>query len=132
MNTDNTALLLITLTDSIRELGSDGVVAILRNARQGYLDETVDKVVKEIANYHKLSAEDMVSLKNHSHKRKIALGFCVYYLHNQGYSFGTMKKVFNRSRSRLSRLNTMIEEMIDNGDKYVIETKKELDKIIKL
>jgi hypothetical protein len=73
----------------------------------------------------------MVSLKNHSHKRKIALAFSVYYLHNQGYSFGTMKKVFNRSRSRLSRLNTMIEEMIDTGDKYVIETKKELDKIIK-
>jgi len=117
MNNDSTALLLITLTDSIRELGNDGVVAILKNARQGYLDETVDKVVKTIANYHRLSAEDMVSLKNHSHKRKIALGFCVYYLHIEGYSFGTMKKVFHRSRSRLSRLNTMIEEMIDSGDK---------------
>lgn len=129
MNTSKDSELLTALVESVKELGADGVVAILKNARKGYLDDKADGIVRAVANYHKISVEEMVAMKNHSHKRKIALAFSVYYLHNSGYSFGAMKKVFSRSRSRLSRLNTMLEDLIDNKDRFVIDTKKELDKI---
>lgn len=119
------------LLESVRDLGVKGVTTLLQNARGNTLtigDKNVDFVLRAVSNYYKIPAEEIIYSKNKLVKRKIALAFSVYYLHNTfQYSLSSMNHLFRRDKALLSRLNAMIKNELKKHNEKIFEAKVKLD-----
>jgi chitinase len=123
------------LLESLKEIGVDGVTTLLQNARSKTLtlnDKNVEFVLKMVSNHYKRSMDELINTRSRDGKRRNAIGFCVYYLHNQfEYSFGQLQYVFKMDKSWLSRLNAMIKRDGKRKGSVNFEVKQKFDLIIK-
>ena len=131
MQASNEALNLISeVLESVRDLGVKGVTVALQNARSEKLsinDKNVDFTLRMVSSYYKIPVNEMINSNSKTGKRKIALAFAVYYLHNTFmYSLGDLHNVIKRHKSWLSKLNKMImAELLKNNS--IAEAKKKFD-----
>lgn len=136
MNASNEALNLISeVLESVRDLGVKGVTVALQNARTGKLsisDKNVDFTLRMVSGYYKIPIEEMINSNSKTGKRKIALAFSVYYLHNTFlYSLGDLNQIMRRHKSWLSKLNKMIVASMTTNN-AIAEAKKKFDTEINL
>ena len=101
------------LLESLKDLGVEGVTTILQNARSKTLtlnDKNVEFTLKMVSNHYKRPMEEFIKTRSRDGRRRNAIAFCIYYLHNEfDYSFGQLQYIFGMDKSWLSRLNAMIK-----------------------
>lgn len=117
--------------NSVRDLGVDGTIVALQNARSGTItlsNESVDFTLKMVSNHFKYIVEDIVNSRIKSTGKKLAVGFVVYYLHNTfGFSLGDLQPVLKRHKSQLSRLNAWIKGRIEKKSEGLVSVKTKFD-----
>ena len=127
--------LISELLESLKDLGVEGVTTVLQNARSKTLtlnDENVEFILKMVSNHYKKPMESFINTRSRDGKRRNAIAFCVYYLHNEfHYSFGQLQYVFKMDKSWLSRLNAMIKKDGKRKGSSNYEVKQKFDSIIK-
>jgi hypothetical protein len=123
------------LLESLKDLGVEGVTTILQNARSKTLtlnDKNVEFTLKMVSNHYKRPMEDFIKTRSRDGRRRNAIAFCIYYLHNEfDYSFGQLQYIFGMDKSWLSRLNAMIKNDGKRRGSANYEVKQKFDLIIK-
>lgn len=123
------------LLESLKDLGVEGVTTILQNARSKTLtlnDKNVEFTLKMVSNHYKRPMEDFIKTRSRDGRRRNAIAFCIYYLHNEfDYSFGQLQYIFGMDKSWLSRLNAMIKNDGKRKGSANYEVKQKFDLIIK-
>jgi len=123
------------LLESLKDLGVEGVTTILQNARTKTLtlnDKNVEFTLKMVSNHYKRPMEDFIKTRSRDGRRRNAIAFCIYYLHNEfDYSFGQLQYIFRMDKSWLSRLNAMIKNDGKRRGSANYEVKQNFDLIIK-
>lgn len=122
----------------LKKNGSNGTLKILNEKYEsdfGIKDEYILNVLTLVCNEMSMSLHDLLYEKHKKGDNKYAIGFCVYYLH-QNYSYGELKKngVFiHKDTSLLSKYKSIIDNLNRNykSDKLYIELKDRLDIQIK-
>jgi hypothetical protein len=127
--------LISEVLESVRDLGVKGVTVALQNARSGSLsinDKNVSFTLQMVSNHYKIPVIEMINSNSKTGKRKIALAFSVYYLHNTFlYSLGDLCNIVKRHKSWLSKLNKMIVQEISKNNS-IGEAKKKFDSEINI
>ncbi len=123
------------LLESLKDLGVEGVTTILQNARSKTLtlnDKNVEFTLKMVSNHYKRPMEEFIKTRSRDGRRRNAIAFCIYYLHNEfDYSFGQLQYIFGMDKSWLSRLNAMIKNDDKPKGSSNYEVKRKFDLIIK-
>tara|TARA_R110000868_G_scaffold45623_4_gene151257 strand:- start:246 stop:677 length:432 start_codon:yes stop_codon:yes gene_type:complete len=123
------------LLESLKDLGVEGVTTILQNARSKTLtlnDKNVEFTLKMVSNHYKRPMEEFIKTRSRDGRRRNAIAFCIYYLHNEfDYSFGQLQYIFGMDKSWLSRLNAMIKNDGKRRGSANYEVKQKFDLIIK-
>lgn len=123
------------LLESLKDIGVEGVTTVLQNARSKTLtlnDANVEFTLKMVSNHYKRPMEEFINTRSRDGKRRNAIAFCVYYLHNDfKYSFGQLQYVFKMDKSWLSRLNSLIKKDGKRKNSVNYEVKNKFDSIIK-
>jgi len=123
------------LLESLKDLGVEGVTTVLQNARSKTLtlnDKNVEFTLKMVSNHYKRPMEEFIKTRSRDGRRRNAIAFCIYYLHNEfDYSFGQLQYIFGMDKSWLSRLNTMIKNDGKRKGSSNYEVKQKFDLIIK-
>jgi len=123
------------LLESLKDLGVEGVTTILQNARTKTLtlnDKNVEFTLKMVSNHYKRPMEEFIKTRSRDGRRRNAIAFCIYYLHNEfDYSFGQLQYIFGMDKSWLSRLNAMIKNDGKRRGSANYEVKQKFDLIIK-
>ena len=123
------------LLESLKDLGVEGVTTVLQNARSKTLtlnDSNVEFTLKMVSNHYKRPMEEFINTRSRDGRRRNAIAFCIYYLHNEfHYSFGQLQYVFKMDKSWLSRLNAMIKKDGKRKGSSNYEVKQKFDSIIK-
>lgn len=122
----------------LKKNGSNGTLKILNEKYEsdfGIKDEYILNVLTLVCNEMSMSLHDLLYEKHKKGDNKYAIGFCVYYLH-QNYSYGELKKngVFiHKDTSLLSKYKSIIDNLNRNykSDKLYVELKDRLDIQIK-
>ena len=126
--------LLSEILTCVKHLGVKGVTTLLENARSKTLsvvDENVEFVFKMVSNHFLIPIDEIVNSKSKVVKRRIALAFCIYYLHNNfQYSYRELCTLFKRDKSRLSRLNTMIKNEVGKKKSNLHDAKLKFDFLV--
>lgn len=108
------SLLFLELYESVKQIGLKGVTTILQNSRSGSVtisNEDIDFVVKMVSNHYLIPVEEIISGKNKSVKKRLALGFASYYLNNVfGYTLRELEQKLKKDKATLSRFNKWITE----------------------
>lgn len=122
------------LLDSVKNLGVKGVTTLLENARSktiSAVDGDVEFVFKMVSNHYLIPIDEIVNGRSKVFKRRVALAFCIYYLHNNfQYSYSEISPLFKRDKSRISRLNSMIKVEIGKKKSTINETKLKFDFLV--
>ena len=123
------------LLESLKDLGVEGVTTVLQNARSKTLtlnDSNVEFTLKMVSNHYKRPMEEFINTRSRDGRRRNAIAFCIYYLHNEfHYSFGQLQYVFKMDKSWLSRLNSTIKNDGKRRGNVNYEVKQKFDSIIK-
>jgi chromosomal replication initiation ATPase DnaA len=126
-------VLLDELLDGVKHLGVKGVTTLLQNARSKTLstvDKNVEFVFNMVSNHYLIPIDEIVG-RSKVVKKRIALAFCIYYLHNNfQYSYSEISNLFKRDKSRLSRMNTMIKNEIGKKKSTINEAKLKFDFLV--
>jgi chromosomal replication initiation ATPase DnaA len=126
-------VLLDELLDGVKHLGVKGVTTLLQNARSKTLsvvDKNVEFVFNMVSNHYLIPIDEIVG-RSKVVKKRIALAFCIYYLHNNfQYSYTEISNLFKRDKSRLSRMNTMIKNEIGKKKSTINEAKLKFDFLV--
>jgi hypothetical protein len=126
--------LLSEILTCVKHLGVKGVTTLLENARSKTLsvvDENVEFVFKMVSNHFLIPIDEIVNSKSKVVKRRIALAFSIYYLHNNfQYSYRELSTLFKRDKSRLSRLNTMIKNEVGKKKSNLHDAKLKFDFLV--
>jgi len=106
------SVLFLELYESIKQIGLKGVTTILQNSRSGAVtisNEDVDFVIKMVSNHYLVPIDEIISGKNKSVKKRLALGFASYYLNSVfGYTFRELEQKLKKDKATLNRLNKFI------------------------
>jgi hypothetical protein len=101
------------LFSTIESIGCDKVIKTLQDAKLNSLevnDLDIDFVITSVSNVASISKERIIYGKERTDERKMALALCVYFIKNEFfYSYGEMKKIFNKDESALSRYNSIVD-----------------------
>lgn len=118
----------------VKHLGVKGVTTLLENARSKTLsvvDDDVEFVFKMVSSHFLIPIDEIVNSKSKVVKRRIALAFSIYYLHNNfQYSYRELSTLFKRDKSRLSRLNTMIKNEVGKKKSNLHDAKLKFDFLV--
>lgn len=88
--------LITELKNSVDWLGVDGTISALRNARVCHTSDVItQKIITIVCHHMGISVSEFRNHKFRSDKRKLAICFCVYFLHSEGF--------FDLSHSEISR-----------------------------
>jgi chromosomal replication initiation ATPase DnaA len=75
----------------------------------------VEFIIKCVSDVTGVSKETMLYGNERNDERKIALSLCIYLIKKElDYSFSTIKKIFKKDKSALSRYNTLVEKLPSN------------------
>ena len=123
------------LLESLKDIGVEGVTTVLRNARSKTLtlnDKNVEFTMQMVSNHYKRTMDEFINTRTRDARRKNAIAFCVYFLHNEfHYSFGQLQYIFKMDKSWLSRLNNKIKKEGKRKGSVNFEAKEKFDLIIK-
>lgn len=126
--------LLNELLICMKQLGVKGVITLLKNARSKTLSlvvENVEFIFMMVSNHYLIPIEEIINSKSKLVKKRMALGFCIYYLHNYfQYSYRELSILFKRDKSRLSRLNTMIKNEVGKKKSNLHDAKLKFDFLV--
>jgi|LakMenE27Jul10ns_1017307.scaffolds.fasta_scaffold01817_2 hypothetical protein len=118
----------------VKHIGVKGVTTLLENARSKTLsvvDDNVEFVFKMVSGHYLIPIDEIVNSKSKVVKKRIALAFSIYYLHNNfQYSYRELSTLFKRDKSRLSRLNTMIKTEIGKKKSNLHDAKLKFDFLV--
>ena len=125
--------LLQEILRSIEVLGvieTSNALKIARNKSLSLEDKRIEFVLKIVSSNYNIPIEEIINSHSKSTKRMFALKFAIFYLYDSfQISLGTLKLIFKRDKSLLSRSNKQMKSFFEN-DKYVIDLKNKFDLMI--
>ena len=125
--------LLQEILRSIEVLGvieTSNALKIARNKSLSLEDKRIEIVLKMVSSNYNIPIEEIINSHSKSTKRMFALKFAIFYLYDSfQISLGTLKLIFKRDKSLLSRSNKQMKSLFEN-DKYVIDLKNKFDLMI--
>jgi hypothetical protein len=125
--------LLQEILRSIEVLGvieTSNALKIARNKSLSLEDKRIEFVLKMVSSNYNIPIEEIINSHSKSTKRMFALKFAIFYLYDSfQISLGTLKLIFKRDKSLLSRSNKQMKSFFEN-DKYVIDLKNKFDLMI--
>lgn len=134
--TDISLELFQTLANSVKKIGVEGTLKILRSKSKQVMieDELVLKVVEVVAEEFAIDLDELVYEKYIRGDNKYAIGFCLHYLY-EDYSIGELQKkgLFKyKDKSVLSRYRQLVDKLDDKHktDMPYLKIKDKLDKRI--
>jgi chromosomal replication initiation ATPase DnaA len=106
------------LITALEMIGIENTIKTLQEAKTNSLilsDLDVEFIIKCVSDVTGVSKETMLYGNERNDERKIALSLCIYLIKKElDYSFSTIKKIFKKDKSALSRYNTLVEKLPSN------------------
>jgi len=106
------------LITALEMIGIENTIKTLQEAKTNSLilsDLDVEFIIKCVSDVTGVSKETMLYGNERNDERKIALSLCIYLIKKElDYSFSTIKKIFKKDKSALSRYNTLVEKIPSN------------------
>lgn len=106
------------LITALEIIGIENTIKTLQDAKSNSLilsDLDVEFIIKCVSDVTGVSKETMLYGNERNDDRKIALSLCIYLIKKElDYSFSTIKKIFRKDKSALSRYNTLVEKLPNN------------------
>jgi chromosomal replication initiation ATPase DnaA len=135
-NLEKEALLIKELSKTITVIGIEKTMTVLKSERQkniSFQDERVDTLLKMICSEFGIQVSDCLG-NSKVWQKKYAIGLCCYFAKKKlGVKMTEISPFFEKSRSLLSKYQTMIESTkgVNKKEKKVIEVKQFIDKNLK-
>ena len=105
--------LLQEILRSIEVLGvieTSNALKIARNKSLSLEDKRIEFVLKMVSSNYNIPIEEIINSHSKSTKRMFALKFAIFYLYDSfQISLGTLKLIFKRDKSLLSRSNKQMK-----------------------
>ena len=96
-------------------IGIENTIKTLQDAKSNSLilsDLDVEFIINSVCEVTGTSKDTILYGNDRTDERKIAISLCVYFVKKElDYSFNTLKKIFRKDKSALSRYNTIIEKI---------------------
>ena len=126
------------LLTALEMIGIENTIKTLQDAKSNSLilsDFDVEFIIKSVSEITEVSKETILYGTDRTDERKIAIALSVYFIKKElDYSFTTLKKIFNKDKSALSRYNTIIEKIPKvprtDFDKKLITYQKKINTLI--
>lgn len=103
------------LLTALEMIGIENTIKTLQEAKSNSLilsDLDVEFIIKSVCEVTGTSKDTILYGTDRTDERKIAISLCVYFIKKElDYSFNTLKKIFRKDKSALSRYNTIIEKI---------------------
>lgn len=103
------------LLTALEMIGIENTIKTLQDAKSNSLilsDLDVEFIIKSVSEITSVSKETILYGTDRTDERKIAISLCIYFIKKElDYTFTTLKKIFKKDKSALSRYNTIIEKL---------------------